>query len=185
MASVSGTFPPQNDLANGLDGNTRPGGICCGMSPEIMRPQPNPNFLPCLLDHCPGSFIGYGEDPLMGLNPFVPDVFLESIRHLLWDKYVLPLLAAFGVPQRQFPVMDVHRFQFQDLTHSHPATGHEFQHEAVPQFLGCEDYFINDVFFDDLPGDDGPGPEHLPEHGAVAGAAKIIIDIGFDEVEEG
>jgi len=33
----------------------------------------------------------------MGLNLFVPDIFLEPVRHFLWDEYVLPLFAAFGV----------------------------------------------------------------------------------------
>jgi len=121
----------------------------------------------------------------MGLNPVVPDVFLKPICHFLWDENILPFFAAFGVPQRQFPVMDVHRPQLQNLTHSHPATGHQFQHETVSQSLGCEDDFIDDVFLDDLPGNHGPGPEHLPEHRAVAGAAKIGVDIDSDEVEEG
>jgi len=87
---------PQNDLAHDLDGNTRPGGVCCGMSPEIMRPQPNPNFVPCLLDHSLGSFVGYGEDPVMGLNPVAPDVLFEPIRDLLWDEDMLPIFTAFG-----------------------------------------------------------------------------------------
>ena len=93
--------------------------------------------------------------------------------------------AAFGVPQRHFPVVDVPRPQLQDLADSHAATGHEFQHEAVAQFFGGEDDFVDDVFLDDLPGNDGPGPEHLPEHRAVAGAAEIRVDIDSDEVEEG
>jgi len=122
---------------------------------------------------------------MLWLNPVVPDVFLASVGHFLWDENMLPIFSALGSPQRQFPVMDVHRFQLQDLTHSHSATGHKFQHETVPQFLGCEDDFINDVFLDDLQGNHGSGPKHLPEHRRVAGTAKIIIDIGSDEVEKG
>ena len=98
---------------------------------------------------------------------------------------MFPFLAAFGVPERQFSVMDVHRSEFQDLTHSHSATGHQFQHEAVPQFRRGEDDFVDHVLFDDLPGDDRSGPEHLSEHRAVAGAAKVYIDIGSDKIEEG
>jgi hypothetical protein len=155
------------------------------MSPEIMWPKPNPNPVACLLDHCPGSFIGYGEDPLMGLNPFVPDVFLESVSHLLRDKYVLSFFPAFGVPECQFSVVHVHRSYFQNLAHSHTASGHQLQHETVPQFRRCEDDFVDHIFSDDLPGDDGPGPEHLSQHRAVAGATKICIDIGSDKIEEG
>jgi hypothetical protein len=121
----------------------------------------------------------------MGLNPLVPDVFLESVCHLLWDENMFPIFTAFRVPQRQFPVVDVHRSQFQDLAHPHAATGHQFKHKAVPQFFGCKDDFVDDVFFDDFPRNHGPGPEHLPEHWAIAGAPKIRVDIASDEVEEG
>ena len=95
------------------------------------------------------------------------------------------LFAAFGVPEGQFPVVDIPGPQLQDLAYSHTASGHQFQHETVSRFDRCEDDFINDIFFDDLPRNDWPCPEHLPEHRAVAGTAKICIDIGSDEVEEG
>jgi len=98
---------------------------------------------------------------------------------------MLPFFAAFRVSEGQLPVVDVHRPQLQDLADSHAATGHQFQHEAVPQFLGCEDDFVDHILSDDLPGNHGPRPEHLPEHRAVTGAPKIVVDIGSDEVEEG
>lgn len=121
----------------------------------------------------------------MGLNPFVPDIFLESVCHFQWDEYVLSLFSAFGVLERQLPVVDVHGSEFQDLAHSHATAGHQFQHEAVPQFRRCKDDFVDHVLFDDLPGNDRSGPEHLSEHRAVAGATKIWVDIESDEVEEG
>jgi len=155
------------------------------MSPEIMGPEPYPNPVACLLDHCPGCFVRYGEDPLVRLNSIFPDVFFEPVSHLLRDEYILPLFAAFGVPKGQFPVVDIHCSQFQDLAHPHAASGHQFQHETIPQFGRCKDDFVNDIFFDDLPGDDGSYPEHLPHHWVVAGIAEIGIDIRSDEVEEG
>jgi len=121
----------------------------------------------------------------MGLNPLVPDVFLESVSHFLWDENMLPIFAALGVPQREFPVVEVHRSQFQNLNHSHAATGHQFQYETVPQFLGRKDDFVDDVFLDDVPGNHWPGPKHLSQHWAIAGTAKIRVDIVSDEVEEG
>ena len=155
------------------------------MSPEIMGPEPNPDFVPRLLDHCPGCFVRYGENPLVHLNSIFPDIFFEPVSHLLRDENMLPFFAAFGVSKGQFPVMDVNRPQLQDLTHSHAATGHEFQHETVSEFLGCEDDFIDHVLLDDLPGNHGPRSEHLPHHWVVAGIVEIGIDIRSDEVEEG
>jgi hypothetical protein len=81
--------------------------------------------------------------------------------------------------------MDIPGSQFQDFAHSHCASGHQFQNEAVSELDCCEDNFVDHVFFDDFPGDNGSGPEHLSEHRAVAGTAEIGIDIGSDEVEEG
>ena len=121
----------------------------------------------------------------MGLNPLVLDVFLESVSHLLWDEYMLPVFAAFGVPECQFSLVDVHGSQFQNLTHSHAIPGHQFQDEAVSQFRRCEDDFVDNIFSDDFPRNDWPRPEHLSQHRAVAGAAKVSIYIGPDEVEEG
>ena len=121
----------------------------------------------------------------MGLNPLVLDVFLESVSHLLWDEYMLPVFAAFGVPECQFSLVDVHGSQLQDLAHSHSSPGHQFKDETVPQFLGCKDDFVDNIFSDDFPGNHGSRTEHLSQHRAVAGAAKVSIDIGSVEVEEG
>jgi len=71
-----------------------------------MGPKPNTNLVSCLFDHCPGRLVTYGEDLLVGLNPLVPDIFLESFSHFLWDKDMFSLFAAFGVPKRQIPVVD-------------------------------------------------------------------------------
>jgi len=113
------------------------------MSPQVMWPEPNPNLVACLFDHCPCRLITYWKDPLIGLNPIVPDVFLDSVGHFLWDEYMLPLFAAFGVSERQFPLIDVHGSQFQDLSHSHSTPGHQFQDEPVSGFDRCEDDFID------------------------------------------
>ncbi len=45
-----------------------------------------------------GSFVTYGKDPLSRLNAFSPDLLLEPVGHLLGDKDMLPLFAAFSVP---------------------------------------------------------------------------------------
>jgi len=155
------------------------------MSSEIMRSQPNPNPVSCLLHHAPGSFVGKGENPLLGLNPVVSDVFLQSVSHFLRDENMLPIFTAFRVSKRQFPVVNVHRSQLQHFFHSNAATGHQFKHKTVPQFFGCKYDFVDNIFSDDFLGNHGSGPEHLSEHRAVAGAAKVSIDIGSDEVEEG
>lgn len=118
------------------------------------------------------------------LNSIVPDLFFEPVSHFLRDEYLLPLFAAFRVPKGRFPIMDIHRSQFQDLAHSHTASGHQFEHETIPQLGRCKDDFIDDVFFDDFPGDDGSGPEHLPEHRAVAGAAKIGIVLALMKLKK-
>ena len=131
------------------------------MPPQIMGPEPNPNLVASLLDHCPGSLVTYGKDFLIGLNPLVPDIFLEPISHFLGNEYVFPLFAAFGVPERQFPVMDIYGHEFQNLAHSHPASGHQLQNDAISWFDCCENDFVDHVFFDDLPGNDGSCSEHL------------------------
>ena len=71
-----------------------------------------------------------------------------------------------------------------DLTHSHAATGHQFQHETVSQFRRRKNDLIDDVFLDNFPGNHGPQPKHLPEHRAVARAPEIRVDVGSDKIEE-
>ena len=150
-----------------------------------MWPEPNTNFVSCLFDHCSGGLVTYGKDLVIELNLLVPDIFLESVGHFLWNEYVLTFLAAFGVLEGQFPAVDISGPQLQDLAHSHSTSGHQFQDQTVSLFDCREDDFVDHVFFDDLPGNDGSGSEHLFEHRVVAGVAEIGIDIDSDEVEKG
>ncbi len=120
----------------------------------------------------------------MRLNSLVPDILFESVGHFLWDEYVLPLFLAFGVSERQLSVLDVSGSQLQDFTDSHSASGHQFQDEAVSWFVCLEDDFVDNFLFDDFPGGNGFCLEHLSQDWGVAGVMEILIDIGFDEVEE-
>ena len=70
---------------------------------------------------------------MIGLNVLVPDILFESVGHFLWDEYVLPLLPAFRVSERQLSISDVSGSQSQNLADSHSSTGHQFQ---MRRFLG-------------------------------------------------
>ena len=61
--------------------------------------------------------------------------------------------AAFGISDENLPVFNVIGSEFQDLTHSHATTGHEFEHKPVPGILCFENHFIYDIFFQDFPMD--------------------------------
>jgi len=98
---------------------------------------------------------------LIGLNALVPDILFESVGHFLWDEYVLPLLPAFRVSERQLSVLDVSGSQFQNLADSHSASGHQFQDEAVSWFFCLKDDFVYNFLFDDVPGGNGFCLEYL------------------------
>jgi len=90
----------------------------------------------------------------------------------------------YWVSEGQFSVLDVSGSQFQNFSDSHSSPGHEFQHEAVSWLVCLEDDFVDNIFFDDVPGGNGFCLEHLSQDWVVAGVLEILIDIGSDEVEE-
>jgi len=103
----------------------------------------------------------------------------------LWDKDDLCLLAAFGISQDQFPVINIPGPKLKHLADSHPAPGHEFQQQAVSRFHGPEDDLIDDFLFENRPMGDFGRPEKLPEHRGAVGIFNTGIDSIFDQIEEG
>jgi len=71
-----------------------------------------------------------------------------------------------------------------DLAHSHTASGHELQHQAVPYFGGAEDDLVNGLFLMDLPTSQIFRPKEFLQHGRIARIGELEIEVIADEVEE-
>jgi len=154
------------------------------MPSQIVRAQPNSNFLAGPFDHCPGGFITYGENPLVGLDVIVSDVRLESVSHLLRNEYMLTSFSTFGVLERKLPVLYISRSQFQHFSDSHPTPGHQFQDESVSWLVCPEDDFIDDVLFNNFPRGNGFCLEHFTQNWSGTWVVEIWVDVGCDEVEK-
>ena len=110
----------------------------------------NPDQLTALYNNDPGSSVGYRKNPIAEFDAIVTDIFLEPIRNFLGQKGNLHFLATLGVPDDNLSIFDILGCEFQDLSDSHAAMCHEFEHEAISWILCSENDFIDHIFFQDF-----------------------------------
>jgi hypothetical protein len=72
----------------------------------------------------------------------------------------------------------------QDLADPHTAPSHQLKHQPVSGFGGTEDYLIHHFLFEDGPADEPRRSIELFQHGSVAWASEIRIQVLSDEIEE-
>jgi hypothetical protein len=94
-------------------------------------------------------------------------------------------LATLGLSKDQFAILNVIQPQFQNFTDPHPASGHQFENQPIPNFNRSENYFITGLLFDDFPLGDHPFPIQLSNHGHVTWIYQIGIDVIAEKIEKG
>ena len=102
----------------------------------------------------------------------------------LRKEHQLSLLATLRISEHQLSFINIPGLELEDFTYSHTTTGHELKDQAVPEFLGSKDDFINGLFFNNIPVAKRFCLEELSHHGSIAWILKRMIDVGFDEIEE-
>jgi hypothetical protein len=93
-------------------------------------------------------------------------------------------LAAFRLPEYQFPVLDIHHGQFENFTDPHPAPCHQFQDQPIPNIGGTENNFIDGFFLNDIEFGGGFFPKKLLDHGSFTGIVETVIDVVADKIEK-
>jgi hypothetical protein len=88
---------------------------------------------------------------LVRLDPFIPDILIETIGHFLWNKNNLSFPPAFGFPKIQLSILDISCCQFKYLTNSHPASGHQLDNESISGFVDPENNLIDHIFLNNGP----------------------------------
>jgi hypothetical protein len=121
---------------------------------------------------------------LIWFNVVLFDIFLEPIGHLLRDKDHFELLATFGIPDDQFPAINIPRRQIEHLADPHPSTGHQFQHKTVSGFDCSENEFVDNLLFQNSPLNNLGRLEQFPQHWDAAWIFKLGIESIFDEIKE-
>ena len=155
------------------------------MASQVVRADVHTDSVSCLLDDEPGRSVANRKDPVIGLQFFFPDVFLEPVPDLLRDEDNLFLLAAFRMSQDQLLLLYVSGSQLQGFAYADASPRHEFQEDPVTGVRFLEDDFVHCFLFQDLPGSVLRGTENLPDHWEVAGVFKARLAGIADECEEG
>ncbi len=174
----------QDHLADDLNRHSRSGGVGRGVSPQIVRSQMDPNNPSSLVYNPSAGCIGYWKNSFVRLNPFAGDVFSKAIGNLLGDENNLTLFATLWASEGKFPVFDISRGQLQNLTNSHPTSGHQFKNQPVPGFDGTKDGLIHYFLFQNIPAGESWGSIELFQHRSTARASEIGIEVLSDEIEE-
>jgi len=144
----------------------------------------DPYHLPCFIHNSPACGVGYWKDALICLNPFGSNVFSETVSYFLRNEHDLPLFSTLGSLEGPLPIFDVSRGQLEDLANSHPSPGHQLKNQSVSGFDSAEYHFIYDLLFENGPPGKSGGPIEFFQHGCVAWASEIGIEVLGDEVEE-
>jgi hypothetical protein len=168
----------QDDLTYDLNRCSRPGGICCCMSSQVMRSDMDAHEATGFFDDHPCCWIGYGKYWLVRFDFPLPDILFEAISQLL--RYIDNLLfsSRFCIFEDELPVFNILRLQF------HAAAGHKLEQETIPWFGCAKDDLINHFFFNDVPTGKLCLPEEFPEYGGIARIFQFLVYGVADEVEE-
>ena len=142
-----------------------------------------PTSLPALATMTRAHLIGNRENPIIRALTDLKGIFPEPVGHFLRDEHDFMLPAALGLLQDQFAVLEIPQSEFKDLTDSHTASGHQFQHQPVPCLGGPENDLVHSLFFDDFPFRGHSLPIELADHGRVAWIYKAVVQIVADEIE--
>ena len=154
------------------------------MTSQVVWTDIHSDTLPSLFDNEPCRSVANREDAVIGLQSFLPDVFLESVPDLLRDEDNLFLFTAFRIFQDQLLFLDIPWGQLQGFTHSDTSPGHELQEHAVAWIRFFENYFVDRFLFQDLPGRVLGRPEDLPDHREFTRVVQMWLAGIADECEE-
>src|SRR5512147_30433 len=139
------------------------------MPPQIMWSEFNANQTPGLPYHHPRCVIAHWKKPAVGLSTRFIDVLFQTVSNLLGNERHLGLPSALWRCQDDLSALDVQWAHFQDLSDSHPTSGHQFQHDPAPRFGGPKDDFIDQVLLDDCPRLRWALLEQFAKHRSVTG----------------
>jgi hypothetical protein len=103
----------------------------------------------------------------------------------LRDENHLRFFTTLGTGQGEFPVLNIHWPDFQNLSDSHSTPGHKLQHDPIPRLHGSKNDLIHQVLFDNLPLLGRALSKHFPQHCRIAGVLDFGINRDLEEVEEG
>lgn len=78
----------------------------CGMTAQIMRPQPDPYLITGLTHYRSGGLIANLENPLVRIISTLFNIFFKPFRHLLENESEFLFLSTFGVPDGQLAGAD-------------------------------------------------------------------------------
>ena len=143
------------------------------------------NQITSFFDDQPGCRICQRENPIIGPDLFFPNIPSEPVGNLLGQEYGFSLSTAFRISDNGFTVLNVHGFEFQDLTNAHTASGHQLQHQPVPLVSSPEYDLVDHILFKDLELSGLASPEQFSERWIVTGILDFRIEGIFDEIEKG
>jgi hypothetical protein len=152
---------------------------------QIMRLQIDSHNFPCLFDQHSRRRIGNREDPLVWLNPVLPDKCFQAMGQFLRDEGNLSLTTALGRLDDNPPPFNVTGPQVENFADSHPPSGHQFQDEPVSLIRSSENDFVHGFLFNNLPGNGLLVFEGFPEERRFARVHELLIAGVYDEAEEG
>ena len=154
------------------------------MPKKIVEFEVNADHLTCLLYHYPSRLIANREEPVIRPFAVFDGVITKPVSHFLWDKYDFMLFTALGLPENQFPILNIIHGKFQYLTDPHSTASHQLKHQSIADFERPENDFIDGFFFDDFPSRNHFFPIQLANHRCIAGISRFGIDIVSDEIEK-
>lgn len=94
--------------------------------------------------------VGYRKNLVSGLDPIVIDVIFEPICYFLGQESNLRFLPTFWVADGNLSFLNIPGLELEDLTDTHAAACHKFEHQAVSWTSRPEDDLIDDILFQDL-----------------------------------
>ena len=109
--------------------------------------QMNSDQFAGFLDNNSRGSIGYRENPILGFDANVTDIFMEAICDCLGKEGDLRLFSALWIPNDSLPIFDILGCEFENLADPHARTGHEFENETIPGIGRSENDLIDYVFF--------------------------------------
>jgi hypothetical protein len=138
----------------------------------------------CLSDQGSGCRIGDRENAVIWPSAFIACMEAEPVGNLLGDKHDLLLFAAFRLVKDQLAALQVFHSELEHLAYPHPSAGHQFKHQAVPDFGGPEYDLIDRILLDDLPAGGQFFTVKLPEGGVVTWIDGVCGNVVAHEIEK-
>ena len=175
----------KDDLGDDLNRGSGPARVRRRVASQIMGAEPNANPFAGVSHDVPGGRVTDREDAILGCDPLVPNVLLESLRHLLGNEDHFFLPAAFRRSQNQPTVLNVPGRELQRFAHPQTAPGHQLNEQAITDSGNLEDDLIHGLLLQEVPPYLIRCTEELSQHGRIARILEIGLTGVLDEVEEG